>query len=81
MVSWAFAYPSDVIKSKIQAEGLKPKGKYGGYLDCVRKSIKSEGCMLFVRGKSVCVFRAFPVNAATFAVIEGCLRVANARRE
>ena len=81
MASWVYSYPTDVIKSKIQVEGLKPWGKYDGYLDCIRTSINNEGYRVFVKGMSVCVIRAFPVNAATFAVVEGSLRLVNARRE
>ena len=70
MISWGASYPLDMIKSKIQAEGLAPVGKYKSYADCIKTSIKTEGYGVFTRGLSVCLVRAFPVNAATFAGVE-----------
>ena len=70
IASWVYSYPADVIKSKIQAEGLAPVGKYRSYTDCIRTSIKSDGYTVFFRGISVCLLRAFPVNAAVFAGVE-----------
>ena len=70
IVSWTYSYPADLIKSKIQAEGLAPVGKYHSYVDCIRSSIKTGGYSVFFRGLSVCLVRAFPVNAATFAGVE-----------
>lgn len=73
MASWVYSYPTDVIKSKIQAEGFVPIGRYKGYADCIRESVREEGYRVFVRGMTVCVLRAFPVNAATFAAVEASL--------
>lgn len=70
IISWAYSYPADMIKSKIQAEGFAPVGKYKGYVDCIKISVKTEGYAVFTRGISVCLVRAFPVNAATFAGVE-----------
>lgn len=70
IISWAYSYPADMIKSKIQAEGIAPIGKYRSYADCIRTSVKTEGYAVFTRGISVCLVRAFPVNAATFAGVE-----------
>ena len=81
MISWTYSYPADMIKSKIQAEGLAPVGKYKSYADCIRQSIKAEGYGVFTRGLSVCVVRAFPVNAATFAGVEVALRVMGEHRK
>ena len=70
IISWTYSYPADVIKSKIQAEGLTPLGKYQSYADCIKISIKTDGFSVFFKGMSVCLLRAFPVNAATFAGVE-----------
>ena len=75
MLSWAYSYPADVVKSKIQAGGLAPVGRYKNYADCLRSSVKAEGYGVFTRGLSVCLIRAFPVNAATFAGVELSLRL------
>lgn len=36
VVSWAFTYPLDVIKTRLQADGAK----YSGVVDCLKRSIK-----------------------------------------
>lgn len=81
MASWVYSYPTDVIKSKIQAEGFKPLGRYEGYMDCIRKSVREEGYRVFTRGMLVCVTRAFIVNAATFAAVETSLEIMNPQRK
>lgn len=35
-ISWALTYPLDVIKTRLQADGVK----YSGVVDCLRKSIR-----------------------------------------
>ena len=81
VASWVYSYPTDVIKSKIQAEGFAPIGRYTGYADCIRLSIKEEGYRVFVRGMTVCLSRAFPVNAATFMAVEMSLGILDPRRK
>ena len=80
MASWVYSYPTDVIKSKIQAEGFAPFGRYQGYADCIRTSIREEGYRVFTRGMTVTVLRAFPVNAATFMAVEASLAIMHPRR-
>ena len=81
VASWVYSYPSDVIKSKVQAEGFAPNGRYMGYLHCIRTSIREEGYLVFTRGITVCLSRAFPVNAATFAAVEASLGILDPRRK
>uniref|UniRef100_H2YIT8 Mitochondrial basic amino acids transporter n=1 Tax=Ciona savignyi TaxID=51511 RepID=H2YIT8_CIOSA len=70
MASWASTYPADAIKSHIQADGAGGKPcKYNGMMDCAMKLYKAEGFSVFFRGLNSCLLRAFPVNAATFAVV------------
>jgi len=65
IASWVISYPIDVIKSRIQAENTN---RYSGALDCLKKSVRAEGYKCLVRGLSTTILRAFPANAATFAV-------------
>lgn len=69
IVSWLSTYPVDVIKSRLQADGVGGVTQYKGILDCVRKSYQEEGWKVFTRGLTSTLLRAFPVNAATFATV------------
>ena len=73
-VSWVLVYPVDVIKSRIQIDGLT-ETKYENSLHCLKKSIASEGYGFLYRGLSPTILRAFPVNAATFAVVTWTIRL------
>uniref|UniRef100_A0A224XGD7 Mitochondrial basic amino acids transporter n=1 Tax=Panstrongylus lignarius TaxID=156445 RepID=A0A224XGD7_9HEMI len=77
MASWLAVYPSDVIKSRLQSDGMNGPSRYKNSLHCLRLSIQEEGGYSFLtRGLfSTCV-RAFPVNAVTFTVVTWLLRFA-----
>lgn len=70
--SWIATYPIDVIKSRLQAE---TSGKYSGAIDCLRQSISAEGYSCLFRGLNSTIIRAFPTNAATFAVVTWSFRL------
>lgn len=74
MCSWASLYPVDVIKTRIQAEGLKPHGRYHSYLDCAKVSFKEEGYAWITKGFGATMLRAFPVNAAVLSTVTLVLR-------
>ncbi|KAK2890310.1 mitochondrial basic amino acids transporter-like isoform X1 [Channa argus] len=69
IASWLSTYPVDVIKSRFQADGVGGVKQYSSIADCVRQSIQKEGYMVFTRGLTSTLLRAFPVNAATFATV------------
>ena len=68
-VAWLVSYPFDVVKSRLQADGVD-KVRYSGLLDCFRKSYQAEGISVFGKGLGSALVRAFPVNAATFTAVE-----------
>lgn len=69
--AWLFTYPFDVVKSRLQAQSMKPgRRKYDGIVDCFRKSYREGGRRVFTRGLSTTLIRAFPVNAVTFYAVE-----------
>ncbi|KAJ8669833.1 hypothetical protein QAD02_001092 [Eretmocerus hayati] len=70
--SWVASYPVDVVKSRLQAD---ESSKYSGAIDCFRKSVRSEGWSCMFRGLSSTIIRAFPTNAATFAVVTWTMRL------
>ncbi|XP_011151903.1 mitochondrial basic amino acids transporter isoform X2 [Harpegnathos saltator] len=74
--SWVISYPIDVIKSRIQAES---GDRYSGALDCLRKSVRAEGYTCLFRGLNSTIIRAFPTNAATFAVVTWTYRLLGAQ--
>ncbi|XP_051500435.1 mitochondrial basic amino acids transporter-like isoform X2 [Myxocyprinus asiaticus] len=69
IASWLSTYPVDVIKSRLQADGVGGKFQYSSIMDCMRKSIEHEGWRVFTRGLTSTLLRAFPVNATTFATV------------
>ncbi|XP_077994509.1 mitochondrial basic amino acids transporter-like isoform X2 [Glandiceps talaboti] len=64
--SWIISHPIDLIKSRLQADGIKGKNKYKGTIDCLKKSIKNEGGRVFLKGMFANLSRAFVVNACIF---------------
>ncbi|XP_071488931.1 mitochondrial basic amino acids transporter-like [Diadema setosum] len=66
MTSWVMAYNLDVMKTRIQADGMEGKNKYNGIIDVFRKSYRAEGISVMTKGLGATLLRAFPVNAATF---------------
>lgn len=75
VVSWAIVYPVDVLKSRIQIDGMTSPAKYTNTMDCLRKSIKSEGYPFLFKGIIPTLIRAFPVNAACFVVVTWTMRL------
>ncbi|XP_036267544.1 mitochondrial basic amino acids transporter isoform X2 [Pipistrellus kuhlii] len=69
ILSWLSTYPVDVVKSRLQADGVRGAARYRGIVDCARQSYRAEGWRVFTRGLTSTLLRAFPVNAATFATV------------
>lgn len=67
--SWLISFPIDVIKSRLQVDGMDGKQKYNGALDCFRKSYQSEGISFLSRGLISTLMRAFPMNAVCFLIV------------
>ena len=74
IAAWIVTYPFDVLKSRIQADGISGTKQYSGIMDCLVKSYRAEGLMVLTRGLSSTLLRAFPVNAATLTVVTHFLR-------
>ena len=66
MVCWAISYPFDVVKTRVQIDGMSNR-QYSGMVDCFVKMYRGEGMRAFFKGLAPALARAFPVNAATFA--------------
>ncbi|KAG2457696.1 MCATL protein, partial [Polypterus senegalus] len=81
IASWLSTYPADVIKSRLQADGVGGVNQYKGIMDCVQQSLAKEGWRVFTRGLTSTLLRAFPVNAATFATVTLFLMYMRAEEE
>nr|XP_005483659.1 solute carrier family 25 member 48 [Zonotrichia albicollis] len=72
-VSWAVCTPMDVVKSRLQADGVYSK-QYKGTIDCILQSYQNEGLKVFFRGLLVNTIRGFPSSAAMFLGYELSLK-------
>ncbi|XP_029468850.1 solute carrier family 25 member 45 isoform X3 [Rhinatrema bivittatum] len=64
-LSWALANPMDVVKARLQMDGVHGI-RYQGVWDCILNDARREGPKLFCKGLALNSLRAFPVNAVTF---------------
>ncbi|KAI7861827.1 mitochondrial carrier domain-containing protein [Spinellus fusiger] len=71
---WTIAIPPDVLKSRLQSA---PAGTYTGLLDCLRKTVKTDGPRALFKGLGPAMLRAFPANAATFLGVEYSMQAMN----
>ena len=77
LLSWVPNYPMDVIKTRIQADGVEGNSKYSGIIDCCKKAYRNDGMASFFKGMNSTLIRAFPTNAAifsTFVIAERWIR-------
>ncbi|KAM4676874.1 solute carrier family 25 member 48 isoform 1-T1 [Discoglossus pictus] len=72
-ISWGTATPMDVVKSRLQADGVY-SSKYRGVADCIKQSYQNEGFKVFFRGVTVNAVRGFPMSAAMFLTYELSLK-------
>lgn len=74
-VSWVITYPIDVVKSRLQSDGMSGPRRYAGAWDCLKQSIRNEGYGFLSRGLTSTILRAFPMNAACFTVVTWTFRL------
>ena len=73
IISWVFTYPQDVIKTRLQLDGMG-KTTYKGTLDCARQIYEIQGMRGYFKGLNATIVRAFPCNGATLATATLFLR-------
>ncbi|KAK2590830.1 carrier protein ymc1 [Conoideocrella luteorostrata] len=71
---WLASYPFDVIKSKMQTDGFGAQQKYPTMRSCFAATWQADGVRGFWKGIWPTLFRAMPVSAGTFAVVEMTMR-------
>jgi len=64
MLSWGINYPIDVVKSRIQIDGMDGPRRYKSSYDCFKSMKATTGWSGLYRGVSATLMRAFPTNAA-----------------
>ncbi|XP_055027405.1 solute carrier family 25 member 47-B [Misgurnus anguillicaudatus] len=74
MCGWAVGTPMDVIKSRLQVDGMNRR-RYRGFVHCITDSVRTEGAAVLFKGLAVNCIRAFPVNMTVFATYELVLRI------
>lgn len=76
-VSWASAYPIDVVKSSIQTlpHDARPQERRMVYQ--AKKIYQRHGHQAFFRGLGTTMFRAFPVNAVTLSMYDWLTTLVN----
>jgi solute carrier family 25 (mitochondrial carnitine/acylcarnitine transporter), member 20/29 len=71
---WAFTYPIDVLKTRVQSDSITSP-KYSGNIDCLLQIVRQEGVRALFHGISPCLLRAFPVNTGIFLGFESLKRL------
>lgn len=69
IASWVVTFPIDVVKSRIQGDGIDGKREYQGIIDCFRRTYQKEGWQAFGKGLTPTLIRAIPANAAIFYTV------------
>ena len=71
VVTWASVFPLDVVKTRMQTQGIRGEGQgllggsdtKKGSWGVAKEAYRQEGWKVFFRGLGVCSSRAFLVNA------------------
>ncbi|XP_019909734.2 solute carrier family 25 member 47-B isoform X1 [Esox lucius] len=74
MCGWCIGTPMDVIKSRLQVDGMG-KRRYNGFFHCIGQSVRTEGLGVLFKGLGLNCVRAFPVNMSVFAMYEVVVRL------
>ena len=71
---WVVVFPVDVVKSRIQVDGVYSTPNYHGMIDCVWKIFHIEGWQAFYNGYVSALLRSVPANASVLCTLELLLR-------
>ena len=73
-LSWAAAYPMDLIKSRIQALPMNCRMRDRSILHVAQQVMRRQGWRALYRGLGITMVRAFPVNGIIFPTYEVTLK-------
>lgn len=68
--SWISSYPLDMMKARLQMDGVHGERQYKGMVDCFLKMHKEGGVKLLFKGLTPTLLRAFVWSAAAFPAVE-----------
>lgn len=75
ITAWVVSYPVDVVKSRMQVDGMYGRRTYRSIWRCIVKSSREpEGLMVFWKGLNSTLIRGFVVNAATLPTVSLIIR-------
>jgi solute carrier family 25 carnitine/acylcarnitine transporter 20/29 len=78
---WAFTYPLEMIKTRLQADASAPSQRhYRSWLHCARETYGELGLKGMYRGFAACQLRGIVVNAAVFVTVEAWQRTMRQQR-
>ncbi|XP_051500443.1 solute carrier family 25 member 47-A-like isoform X2 [Myxocyprinus asiaticus] len=75
IAGWSVGTPMDVIKARLQMDGVREQKRYRGLVHCVTETVRNEGPAVFFKSLGINCLRAFPVNMVVFAVYEITVRI------
>ncbi|XP_037541039.1 solute carrier family 25 member 47-A [Nematolebias whitei] len=70
MAGWTVGTPMDVIKARLQMDGVRETKRYKGLFHCVVETVRVEGPAVFFKSLGINCLRAFPVNMVVFLTYE-----------
>uniref|UniRef100_A0A3B5LK56 Solute carrier family 25 member 47 n=1 Tax=Xiphophorus couchianus TaxID=32473 RepID=A0A3B5LK56_9TELE len=70
MAGWFVGTPMDVIKARLQMDGVRGPKQYKGFFHCVVETARAEGAAVFFKSLGINCLRAFPVNMVVFSTYE-----------
>lgn len=73
IAAWSIGSPMDVIKSRMQMDGVRGTRRYRGLYHCAVETVRVEGVAVFVRTLSLNCIRAFPTNMVVFLTYEALM--------
>ena len=80
VASWAWNYPVDLVKTRIQLDGRPWNGAkrhFKSSLDCLVKAWKEGGVRLLYRGFTFTMIRAFVFNMFAFPTVDKAKEILN----
>ncbi|XP_051511610.1 solute carrier family 25 member 47-A-like isoform X2 [Myxocyprinus asiaticus] len=75
IAGWSVGTPMDVIKARLQLDGVRGQKRYRGLVHCITETVLNEGPAVFFKSLGINCLRAFPVNMVVFAVYEVTVRI------